>query len=107
MGKTNKQILNMSLTELGNWFRSNDTDTNLRMTCIYCGAGNRLIEPDHVIPKSRGGTNDRFNIVPACVSCNREKHDRTPEEWLGIPNSEFYFGSPRHIALMKSRMNVK
>ena len=31
---------------------------------------------DHIIPVSRGGTNDLSNIQPACVACNSSKHDR-------------------------------
>jgi hypothetical protein len=36
---------------------------------------------DHVIPQSRGGSNDDTNRVLACVSCNSAKGDRTPGEW--------------------------
>ena len=36
---------------------------------------------DHVIPKSRGGTDERSNLAPACRPCNMEKLDVTPEEW--------------------------
>ena len=30
-------------------------------------------EIDHSKPKSKGGTDHRKNLVPACVSCNRDK----------------------------------
>lgn len=35
---------------------------------------------DHVIPRSRGGGTTWTNIVTCCVSCNRKKGGRTPEE---------------------------
>ena len=35
---------------------------------------------DHVIPVSQGGRKDWENIVTCCVSCNRRKGGRTPEE---------------------------
>ncbi|MCK6510265.1 HNH endonuclease [Myxococcota bacterium] len=35
---------------------------------------------DHVIPRSRGGKTCWENIVSCCVSCNRRKGNRTPEE---------------------------
>jgi hypothetical protein len=48
--------------------------------CAYCGDEAQL-QVDHVIPLSRGGTNDRANLAPACKSCNMDKLDFTPEEW--------------------------
>lgn len=40
--------------------------------CLYCGATARdaRLEVDHVIPVSRGGTNDMGNLVVACRTCN-------------------------------------
>lgn len=49
--------------------------------CIYCGEA-RPLERDHQIPISRGGSNDITNIVPACRSCNRRKHAKTPDEFM-------------------------
>jgi hypothetical protein len=48
--------------------------------CAYCGDEAQL-QVDHVIPWSRGGTDDRDNLRPACKRCNMEKLDFTPEEW--------------------------
>lgn len=36
---------------------------------------------DHLIPKSRGGSNEPENLVPACVVCNSTKGTRTPSEY--------------------------
>ena len=47
--------------------------------CVYCGS-NRFLTIDHVIPKSRGGSNDWTNLVTCCNKCNVYKSDRTPEE---------------------------
>jgi hypothetical protein len=47
--------------------------------CVYCGA-KRDLTLDHVIPKSRGGKNDWFNLVTSCSKCNLKKANRTPEE---------------------------
>ena len=47
--------------------------------CVYCGS-NRHLTIDHVIPKSRGGSNDWMNLVTCCNKCNVYKSDRTPEE---------------------------
>jgi hypothetical protein len=47
-------------------------------TCRYCGAKapDVLLEVDHVVPKSKGGTNSFDNFVTACQPCNRGKRDR-------------------------------
>lgn len=47
--------------------------------CAYCGASS-ILEQDHVVPLSCGGSHDISNIVPACRSCNARKNDKTPEE---------------------------
>lgn len=47
-------------------------------TCAFCGGKATTI--DHVIPRSRGGTNRWDNTVAACSPCNGRKGNRTPEE---------------------------
>lgn len=49
--------------------------------CAYCGAKPAVLEQEHVIPLSRGGSDDISNIVPACRSCNSKKHTRTADEF--------------------------
>ena len=53
-----------------------------RFTCQYCGSqpGTASLTYDHILPKSRGGKTEWLNIVTACLDCNNEKADRTPEE---------------------------
>jgi hypothetical protein len=48
--------------------------------CSYCGSSGP-IQSDHVIPRSRGGSNKLGNLVPACTLCNQDKSNMTPEEW--------------------------
>jgi 5-methylcytosine-specific restriction endonuclease McrA len=51
--------------------------------CFYCLAPlEGHWEIDHVVPRSRGGSNRFENLVPACADCNHDKGARTPEEWL-------------------------
>jgi len=47
--------------------------------CQYCGADDNLTI-DHVMPKSRGGQSNWYNLITACKSCNSKKGDYTPEE---------------------------
>jgi 5-methylcytosine-specific restriction endonuclease McrA len=51
-------------------------------TCQYCAHSHPTQELtfDHVVPVSQGGRKDWENIVTCCVSCNRRKGGRTPEE---------------------------
>lgn len=48
--------------------------------CAYCGEGGRLTI-DHLVPLSRGGSDGIENLIPACLSCNSSKHDRTELEF--------------------------
>lgn len=43
--------------------------------CQYCGS-TRHLTIDHVIPKSKGGSEDWTNLVVACSSCNTKKGDK-------------------------------
>lgn len=51
-------------------------------TCVYCGRGSFDVEleVDHVVPKSKGGSNDPVNLVTACFDCNRSKSNRLISE---------------------------
>jgi 5-methylcytosine-specific restriction endonuclease McrA len=51
-------------------------------TCQYCAHAfpTQELTFDHVVPVSQGGRKDWENIVTCCVSCNRRKGGRTPEE---------------------------
>lgn len=53
-------------------------------TCQYCGgeSGDPVLEWEHIHPKSRGGSNRVKNAVLSCSSCNRDKDNRTLEEWM-------------------------
>ena len=49
--------------------------------CAYCGATNVPLEIDHIIPKSRGGTDRVSNLTLACRKCNLKKGRRTAAEF--------------------------
>jgi len=46
-----------------------------KFICQYCGRGapDVMLEVDHKIPVSEGGTNEPDNLITACVACNRGK----------------------------------
>lgn len=41
--------------------------------CHYCGGPAGTV--DHVLPRSKGGSNNAWNVVSACWDCNQEKAD--------------------------------
>jgi 5-methylcytosine-specific restriction endonuclease McrA len=46
-------------------------------TCYLCGTRSDQLTIDHVIPSSRGGSNEDSNLKSCCVSCNCAKSDMT------------------------------
>ena len=76
-------------------FRRQVTNTFLfardHYRCQYCGRPAAELKPrealtrDHVIPMSRGGTNDWTNVVTACSPCNTRKGNRLPVEIGMVP----------------------
>lgn len=51
-----------------------------RNMCQYCGSKEKGLTIDHVVPTSRGGTNEWTNVVVACRKCQTLKGPWTPEE---------------------------
>jgi 5-methylcytosine-specific restriction endonuclease McrA len=54
--------------------------------CQFCGRRSIELRPrecltrDHLVPMSRGGTNDWTNVVTACSACNTRKGNHLPGE---------------------------
>ena len=51
-------------------------------TCLYCGRKSPkvILELEHILPRSRGGTGEWHNLATSCHECNQMKGDRTPQE---------------------------
>ena len=51
-------------------------------TCLYCGGEylDRELTRDHVMPRSRGGSDEWDNVVAACRRCNHRKGNRLAHE---------------------------
>ena len=49
--------------------------------CVKCGKSFRQgdMDIDHILPKSKGGTNERENLQCICKHCNRSKQADTSE----------------------------
>ena len=78
-----KEILDMEYDEDDDILNNNYRETGLTnassnygwYTCVKCNKSFRKgdMEIDHIIPKSKGGTNSRFNLQCICRHCNRSK----------------------------------
>lgn len=51
-------------------------------TCVYCNSKALVIECDHVIPITKGGSSNIRNLVTACKDCNRTKKNKSVNEFL-------------------------
>lgn len=47
--------------------------------CAYCGAADKPLEVEHLVPRSRGGSNRVSNLTLACKPCNQTKGNQTAE----------------------------
>ena len=50
--------------------------------CAYCGAADRPLQRDCVLPISRSGRYTVRNVVPACGPCNASKCNDEVTGWL-------------------------
>lgn len=50
--------------------------------CAYCGAVDRPLQRDCLLPISRGGRYTLANIAPACGPCNASKCNDEVTAWL-------------------------
>ena len=55
-------------------------------SCVYCGKPATTI--DHIIPKSKNGSDEASNLVPCCKSCNSSKSNKDLSDFLN--DSIFY-----------------
>jgi 5-methylcytosine-specific restriction endonuclease McrA len=53
-----------------------------KRTCAYCDKTDVPLQIEHIVPKSRGGTDRVSNLTLACVPCNRRKGNRPVEVFL-------------------------
>ena len=51
-------------------------------TCQYCLARNIPLEVEHIVPRSKGGSNRVSNLTLSCRDCNEKKNNRPIEEFL-------------------------
>jgi HNH endonuclease len=71
--------------------------------CYLCGAPTSG-QLDHVVPRSRGGSNDPQNLRPCCRPCNRLKGFWSLEDFEALCRHVVYDEPlPRRIVLRDTR----
>lgn len=61
--------------------------------CFYCGK-KKYLTIDHVIPKSKDGSNKIENLVLACKTCNVKKADKM--HFTKKPSIDFKLNTPAY-----------
>ena len=74
-------------------------------TCAYCGNKQVPLQLDHIVPKSRGGSNRASNLTLARQACNSRKGVQTAEEF-GYPEIQAQARVPlrdaAHVSSLKT-----
>jgi len=55
--------------------------------CVFCGSPDDL-QTDHLIPGSRGGSDQADNMVWSCRTCNVSRGDKGIFQWLGLKRKD-------------------
>ena len=57
--------------------------------CELCGVSSRekQIDVDHIVPRSKGGSNDLSNLQALCRTCNAQKRDRDDTDYRLVHQS--------------------
>jgi hypothetical protein len=52
-------------------------------TCAYCSgvSGNNILEVEHIVPRSKGGSNSVKNLTLSCKCCNQHKGADSLTDW--------------------------
>ena len=52
-------------------------------TCVYCGgvSSDPVLEVEHIVPRSKGGTDSIKNLTLSCKCCNQHKGADILEDW--------------------------
>lgn len=91
-GKANSKKQKYMRRALGEISQETIIEIQKENNCYYCGKdlNDKIFKDrktiDHKQPVTRGGTNDKENLVVACQSCNSSKGNKTEKEYRRYKN---------------------
>lgn len=68
--------------------------------CAYCGATDRALQRDCLLPIANGGRYTVANVVPACGSCNASKGPWEVTTWLRRKRLDERAFLARHVQVL-------
>lgn len=72
------------------WYKTiNQVFKRDNYTCQYCGAIGGKLEADHIIPFSKGGSDELNNLTTSCQKCNRQKKDKYVNEFISWRKNKY------------------
>jgi hypothetical protein len=75
-------------------------------TCVYCGKTNVPLEIEHIVPKSRNGSDRVSNLTISCHKCNQRKGNKTAEEF-GYPEVQKLANNPLKATAFMNQIRWK
>jgi 5-methylcytosine-specific restriction endonuclease McrA len=82
-------------------------ESHLGTACHYCGETTTVknLSCDHIVPISRGGTNEQTNLQFICLGCNFEKGNLTGDEYQTLVAFLNKYGEMRKIIRTRLKMS--
>ena len=81
--------------------------SKMKGRCAYCGA--KAQEIDHIVPRSKGGTNSVNNLTATCRTCNEKKSNLSLKEFGKLVGKDFSKlepkALPKHASIVQSTRN--
>ena len=74
--------------------------------CAYCGRESHLYTLDHIVAKSRGGPNRRWNLARCCTQCNGSKSNTDVLPWWRPQTIWNEFREDQLFAWMRENSNI-
>ena len=78
--------------------------------CGYChGLSNDpILEKEHIVPRSKKGSNKLSNLALSCRTCNKDKDNYLPHEWLNkLSRSKAKINQVRFLNFTKISQGIK
>ena len=78
--------------------------------CGYCNGLSKdpILEKEHILPRSKKGANKISNLAIACRTCNEDKNNLLPQDWLNkLKNSKSKINKERYKRFSKIVNGIK